>query len=117
MLFRSAAVGKLKLIAFVDKTRSKLRPDIGTLNEALPNAYNLVVWWGILGPAGLPRPIVDRFNAEAGKALADPNLAAKMTTITIIAPSPNAPEEFARQIKSDVDNVGRVVKVLGLQPE
>ena len=112
-----AAAGKLKLIAFIDRVRSRLRPEVGTLNEALPNAYNLVVWWGILGPAGLPRPVVDRINLEAGKALADPNLTAKMTTITIMAPSANAPEEFARQIKSDVDNVGRVVKALGLQPE
>jgi tripartite-type tricarboxylate transporter receptor subunit TctC len=112
-----AAVGKLKLIAFVDKARSPLRPDIGTINEVLPDAYNLVVWWGLLGPNGLPRPIVDRINAEAGKALADPALTAKMNTITIMPPNPNAPEDFARQIKVDVDAIGRVVKVLGLKPE
>ena len=41
----------------------------GTVNEVLPDAYNLVVWWGLLGPAGLPRPMVDRINVEAGKAL------------------------------------------------
>ena len=78
------AAGKLKLMAFVDKTRSRLRPEVGTINEVLPNAYNLVVWWGLLGPAGLPRPMVDRINAEAGKALgdtttlADPAVVAKL---------------------------------------
>ena len=112
-----ANVGKLKLIAFVDKTRSRLRPEVGTVNEVLPDAYNLVVWWGLLGPTGLPRPIVDRINAEAGKALGDASLTARMSTLTVMSPNPNAPEDFARQIKSDVDNIGRVVNALGLKPE
>ena len=112
-----AQAGKLKLIAFVDKTRSRLRPEVGTINEVLPNAYNLVVWWGLLGPANLPRPMVDRINVESGKALADPALTSKMSTLTVITPSPGAPEEFARQIRSDVDNIGKVVNALGLKPE
>ena len=112
-----AAAGKLKLIAFVDKTRSRLRPEVGTINEALPSAYNLVVWWGLLGPTGLPRPMVDRINIEAGKALGDASLTSKMSTLTVMSPSASAPEDFARQIKSDVDNIGRVVNTLGLKPE
>ena len=112
-----AAAGKLKLIAFVDKTRSRLRPEVGTINEVLPGAYNLVVWWGLLGPAGLPRPMVDRINVEAGKALGDASLTSKMSTLTVMSPSASASEDFARQIKSDVDNIGRVVTALGLKPE
>ena len=112
-----AAAGKLKLIAFVDKTRSRLRPEVGTINEALPSAYNLVVWWGLLGPTGLPRPMVDRINIEADKALGDASLTSKMSTLTVMSPSASAPEDFARQIKSDVDNIGRVVNTLGLKPE
>ncbi|OFZ99976.1 MAG: hypothetical protein A3H35_13020 [Betaproteobacteria bacterium RIFCSPLOWO2_02_FULL_62_17] len=112
-----AAAGKLKLIAFVDKTRSRLRPDIGTINEVLPDAYNLVVWWGLLGPANLPRPLVDRINAESGKALSDQALTSKMSTLTVITPSSSAPEDFARQIRSDVESVGKVVNALGLKPE
>ncbi len=112
-----AAAGRLKLIAYVDKTRSRLRPEIGTINEVLPNAYNLVIWWGVLGPANLPRPMVDRINAESGKALSDQTLTSKMTTLTVIAPSAGAPEDFARQIRSDVENIGKVVNALGLKPE
>ncbi|OFZ96933.1 MAG: hypothetical protein A3H35_21215 [Betaproteobacteria bacterium RIFCSPLOWO2_02_FULL_62_17] len=112
-----AASGKLKLIAFVDKTRSRLRPEVQTVNEVVPNAYNLVVWWGIMGPANLPRVLVDRINSEAGKALSDPGLMAKMSSLTVIAPSPNAPEQFTRQIRSDVENIAKVVNALGLKPE
>ena len=112
-----AATGKLKLIAFVDRVRSRLRPEVGTINEVLPNAYNLVVWWGLLGPAGLPRAVVDRINAESAKALSDSALTSKMSTLTVIAPSPTASEDFARQIRSDVENVGKVVNALGLKPE
>ena len=111
------AAGRLKLIAHVDKTRSRLRPEVGTINEVLPNAYNVVMWWGVLGPAHLPRPLVDRINSESGKALSDPALTSKMATLTVIAPSASAPEDFARQIRSDVENVGRVVDALGLKPE
>ncbi len=112
-----AAAGKLKLIAFVDKTRSRLRPEVGTSNEVLPNAYNLVVWWGLLGPAQLPRPMLERVNAEAGKILADPGLSAQMPTLTIVPPSPNGPEEFTRQIRGDMEAIGKVVNTLGLKPE
>ena len=115
--YQHAATGKLKLIAFVDKARSRLRPEVQTVNEVLPNAYNLIVWWGIMGPANLPRALVDRINAEAGKVLSDPGLGAKFSSLTIIAPSPNAPEEFTRQIRSDVENIGKVVNALGLKPE
>ena len=111
------AAGKLKLIAFVDKTRSRLRPEVQTVNEVVPNAYNIVVWWGILAPANLPRALVDRINAEAGKALSEPGILAKMSSLTVIPPNPNAPEEFARQIASDVENLSKLVNALGLKPE
>ena len=112
-----AATGRLKLIAYVDKTRSRLRPEVGTINEVLPNAYNLVIWWGLLGPASLPRPMVDRINAESGKALSDQTLTSKMSTLTVIAPGPSGPEDFAHQIRTDVESVARVVNALGLKPE
>jgi tripartite-type tricarboxylate transporter receptor subunit TctC len=90
---------------------------VPTIKEVLPNAYNLVVWWGLMGPPGMPRPIIDRINAEAGKILADPALAAKMPTLSVIPPSPNGPELFAKQIRADYEAIGKVVNALGLKPE
>jgi len=109
--------GKIKLIGFVDKTRSRLRPEVQTVNEVVPDAYNIVVWWGILGPANMPRALVERINAESGKALSEPGLLAKMSSLTVVPPSPNAPEEFARQIRSDVEHLSNLVAALGLKPD
>jgi tripartite-type tricarboxylate transporter receptor subunit TctC len=112
-----ANAGKVKLVGFVFNTRSPLKPDVPTIREVLPDAYNLVVWWGILGPTGLPRPIVDRINGEAGKVLSDASLSAKLPSVSVIPPSRNGPEEFARVIRGDYEAIGKVVGALGLKPE
>ncbi len=112
-----ANAGKLKLMGFVFNTRSPLKPDVPTIREVLPDAYNLVVWWGLLGPAGLPRPIVERINAEVGRILADPALGPRLPSVSVIPPSKNGPEEFARVIRGDYEAIGKVVTALGLKPE
>jgi tripartite-type tricarboxylate transporter receptor subunit TctC len=112
-----ANAGKVKLMGFVFNTRSPLKPDVPTIREVLPEAYNLVVWWGILGPAGLPRPIVERLNGEAAKVLADPGLASKLPSVSVIPASRSGPEEFGKQIRADHEAIAKVVNALGLKPE
>jgi len=111
------AAGRVKLIAYVDRQRSRLRPEVPTVNETLPGYYNIVVWYGFLGPVGLPRPIVDRIRIEANKATADPSLAPKFDTLGMSVVTGQSSEEFARQIASDVEHIGKVVKELQLKPE
>ena len=69
-----------------------------------------------LGPAGLPRPIVDRINTDAGKALGDPALVSKLPSVSIIPPSPNGPEEFANVIRADYEAMREAAKVAGITP-
>ncbi len=111
------AAGKVKLIAYVDRQRSRLRPEVPTVNETLPDYYNIVVWYGFLGPAGLPRPIVDRIRIEANKVTADPSLSSKFDTLGMNVVTGQSSEEFAKQIGADVENIGRIVKALQLKPE
>ena len=63
-------------------------------------------------PAGTPKPIVDKLNAEIKKALADPDVAANLSA-QALDPMYMTPEEFARQLKSDYDKYERVVKLSG----
>jgi tripartite-type tricarboxylate transporter receptor subunit TctC len=111
------ASGKIKLIAYFDRERSRLRPDVQTVNETLPGYYNIVVWYGFLGPAGMPRAITERLRIEANKVTGDPALAPRFDALGVSPLTGRSSEDFARQIASDVENIGRIVKALGLKPE
>ena len=111
------AAGRIKLIAYFDRERSRLRPEVQTVNETLPGYYNIVVWYGFLGPTGLPRPIAERLRSEANQVTGDPALAPKFDALGVSPVTGKSSEDFARQIASDVENIGKIVKALGLKPE
>ncbi len=116
-LNQHVASGKIKLIGLADERRSRLAPNVGTFNEVLPDYYNIVVWWGFVGPVGLPRPIVDRVRLEAGRVVNDPGMAAKFDAFGVAVIPNSTPEDFARLIRADVENIGKIVTLLGLKPE
>ena len=67
--------GKLRALAVSDPKRSGLLPDVPTVAEALSlPAYSVQLWYAVLVPAGTPRPIVERLNAEINKVVRDPQL-------------------------------------------
>ena len=78
--------------------------------------YDYSSWFGAFAPAGTPRPIVDRLNAEIRKAMADPAVVANLSAQTL-DPMPMSPEEFANFLKSDYDNLGDVVRISGARVE
>src|SRR5687768_7507606 len=66
--------GKLKALGTSGKTRSSVLPDVPTVSEAGVPGYEAVIWLGFMAPAGTPRPIVDRLNAEITKAANAPEM-------------------------------------------
>jgi tripartite-type tricarboxylate transporter receptor subunit TctC len=92
--------------------RTKQFPDIPTVGETL-KGYDYSSWFGASAPAGTPRPIVDRLDAEIRK---DPAVVANLSAQTL-DPMPMSPEEFARLLKSDYDMLGDVVKISGARIE
>jgi tripartite-type tricarboxylate transporter receptor subunit TctC len=99
--------------------RSIFAPDIPTLGEAgVDVAIN--TWIGMMGPAGIPREVVMRLNAEFKKLLADKTIMEKFVMGQGFEPTPpsgGSPEELAAFIKADQANYARVVKIVGLKPE
>lgn len=61
--------GKVKLLAMTSKERSPLFPSVPTLQESGVKDFDIKTWWGVLGPAGLPEPVVNRLNATANKVV------------------------------------------------
>src|ERR1700733_4162006 len=73
--------GKIKVLGVTTLNRVAAAPEIPTLSEAGLPGFELVAWQGIVGPAGMPRPIVDQLAAQIEKLLANPSIRAKLTEI------------------------------------
>ena len=86
-------------------------PKVPPLAEAVPG-YEFTAWVGAFGPAGMPKPIVDRLNAELKKALEHPDVAKNLSSQTL-DPMPMTPEQFAQRLKSDYEKYGKIVKMSG----
>lgn len=103
--------GKLRGLAVTGPKRSPAFPDLPAIAETVPK-YEVVNWFGVLAPAGTPRAIVARVNAELNKALGAPELVKMLNAQTADAVG-GTPEAFAAVVKSDYAKWARVVKDSG----
>ena len=108
--------GKVRLIAILESARNASMPDVPTVTETLPGFQKLGGGLGFYGPAGLPRPIVQRLNAEIVKAIFAPEVKAKLEDFGFRV-SASTPEEFATLMKNEFETYGRAVKLAGLKQE
>src|ERR1044072_1975579 len=108
--------GKVRALAVTGPARSPLLPDLPTVAEAALPGYESVLHYGIVAPAGTPRPIVEKLNAAMRAALAEPDVRER-----IIAdgaePLPGTPEDYAADIDQEETKWSKVVKVSGARVE
>jgi tripartite-type tricarboxylate transporter receptor subunit TctC len=104
--------GKLRLLAVTEGKRSSLLPDIPIVAETLPG-YEMAVWYGAYGPAGVPKEIVAKLNAEIGRILSLPEVKKRMADIAVETAT-SSPEELASMTRADADKWGKIIKQLGL---
>ncbi len=114
-IFPHLKSGRVRPIAVSSPERTTQFPQIPAIGEAV-KGYDFTSWFGAFVPAGTPRPIIDKLNAELKKALADPDVAAKLSAQTL-DPMYSSPEEFAKLIQSDYDRLRQVVKQSGARIE
>ena len=108
--------GKLKALGTSGKARSAVLPEVPTVSEAGVPGYEAVIWLGIMAPAGTPRAIVDRLNAEITKIANAPDMKeawAKQGAIAMSMP----PGEFGRFLREDIEKWARVVKISGARAD
>jgi tripartite-type tricarboxylate transporter receptor subunit TctC len=98
----------LKSLGISTAERSPLFPDTPTINEALPG-FQVVVWFGILAPAGTPPEIVARLNDAVTRAVATPSVQEALKKLGV-EPKSSTPDAFAATIRADVDKWTKVVK-------
>jgi tripartite-type tricarboxylate transporter receptor subunit TctC len=108
--------GKLKAFGTSGKVRSTVLPDVPTVSEAGVPGYDAVIWLGIMAPAGTPKAIVDRLNAEIRKAVESPEMKGAWEKQGAVAMS-MSPDEFGRFMREDIEKWARVVKISGAKAD
>jgi tripartite-type tricarboxylate transporter receptor subunit TctC len=109
--------GKLRPIAVVEAERAQVLPDLPTVAQGgLPGFAIPESWLGILGPAGLPKDVVNRFNQAAAKAIGDPEVKARVEGLGYEVTG-STPEQFQKQIDKTVDIYRKIVNTAGIKPE
>ncbi len=104
--------GKLRLLAVTEGKRSALLPDIPTVAETLPG-YEMAVWYGAFGPAGMPKDVVAKLNREINRILFLPDVKKRMDEIAVEV-ARATPEELGEMTRRDAEKWGKVIEDLGV---
>jgi len=105
--------GRVRALGVASEKRIAQFPDIPAIAETVPG-FELTAWVGCFAPAGTPKAVVDALNAALAKTLADPAVAAKLSS-QFLDPLYMTPEQFAARLHADYEKYGRVVKLTGAQ--
>jgi len=108
--------GKVRALAVTSAKRSKVLPDVPTLQEAGIAGFDVASWQAIYAPAGTPPAVVQRMNAEIEKILATAEMKTKMDGLGLDH-VPNTPEQFTSFGRSELAKWQKVVKDGGVKPE
>ena len=105
--------GKLRALATASGKRLAAEPSLPTVAEAGVPGYEFQAWFGVMAPAGTPRPIIDKLNQELRRLIALPDVRERLTTQGGFELAGGTPEAFAALISSEIQHWGKLVKQTG----
>lgn len=108
--------GQIKLLAVASAKRHPLAPDVPTLTEQGIKGVEVVLWYGMFGPAGMPQDVVTRYNTMINEILRAPDIADKLAKQGI-APVGGTPEELRKYVADDVAVWSKTLKAAGIVAE
>lgn len=108
--------GRLRALATAASSRSSLLPEVPTMHESGVTHFEASAWFGVMAPAGTPRPIVDRLNQIMSKSLDTPELKQRLAALGS-DPVHGTPDAFGQFIQSEITKWGKVVRDSGATPE
>ena len=108
--------GKIRVLAVTGSKRLPEMPDVPTVAESGLPGFDVAAWWGVLGPAGIPRPIVDKLNTTINRMLENADMRQSLAARGL-DPAPMSPAEFDRIMRQDAARFGAVVKEVGIRAE
>jgi tripartite-type tricarboxylate transporter receptor subunit TctC len=104
--------GRLRVVAITGAKRSPLLPDAPTVAEAGLPGFDVTSWYGMFGPAALPRDIVNKVNADIAAVLATPDMKERLAS-SGADPAPTTPEELGKVVRDEVSKWAKVVAESG----
>ena len=106
--------GQVRALATTGAKRSTVLPNVPTANEAGVPGYEATIWLGIMAPAGTPKGVVERLNAEVGKIIATPAIREAWAKQGAV-PMTMTPAEFDAYLRRDIDKWAKVIQQAGIK--
>jgi tripartite-type tricarboxylate transporter receptor subunit TctC len=105
--------GQLKALAVSSEKRQPLIPDVPTFRE---QGFDIVTyeWYGLLAPAGTPKAIIDKLNAELRQIVLQPDTASKLPSLELVSSSPR---EFGDLVRNETQRWGTLIRKIGIKAE
>jgi tripartite-type tricarboxylate transporter receptor subunit TctC len=107
--------GKMKGLGVTSPARTPLAPEIPAIAELFPG-FETRIWYGLVAPAGTPRPVVSKLHDVVAASLAKPEVKARLAGLGL-EPAPMTPDEFAEFIKKEIAKWTREVRAAGIEPQ
>ena len=107
--------GRLRAIAVMSDKRSDITPDLPAVGETVPG-FDTVPWAGMFVPAGTPKAVITRLNAEIVKAINKPAINQRLADVGL-QPAPSTPAELDQFVKEQYVAWGKKIRDAGIQPE
>jgi len=109
------AAGTVRALAVTTATRAAFLPDVPSMSETVPG-YDTEVWWGLLGPAGMPPDLVTKLSHDFIAALNTDDVKARLEKLGA-SPIGSSPGAFDAKIHADYDKWGPIIKAAGIKAE
>ena len=104
--------GKLRLIAIAGDRRFAAFPEVPTIGDSIPG-YSMGSYFGVVAPGGMARPLAQRLSQDIAKALASPEVKARLDTLQLAGVG-SSPEEFEKLVRADIAAMAKLVESTGL---
>jgi tripartite-type tricarboxylate transporter receptor subunit TctC len=102
--------GKIRALGMVGSSRTQVLPDVPTISELGLGGFALDSWFGVMAPAGTPRPIIDRLNGEFNRIAQDPQFAREKLLSAGVDGVGSTPERLLEVLKADIAKYAKIVK-------
>ncbi|SHJ58962.1 Tripartite-type tricarboxylate transporter, receptor component TctC [Bradyrhizobium lablabi] len=107
--------GAVRALAVTTASRASFLPDVPSMAETVPG-YDTEVWWGLLGPAGMPADLVEKLAHDFVAALNTDQMKARLTKLGA-SPIGSTPQQFDQKIHADYEKWGPIIKAAGMKAE
>ena len=108
--------GKLRAFAVTGDSRAPALPAVPTFAEGGLADYEFKAWYGVMGPQGMARPIVDKLAAEFSRLVAAPEIRAQLVKLNMV-PFSSGPEQMTTLLKTETEKIAAIIKAADIKPE